>query len=577
MQNETKNCQNCKKDFVIEKDDFSFYEKIKVPPPTFCPECRIIRRMLYRNERSLYKQDCDLCKKPTISMYDPENGYIVYCVSCYASDKWDPLKYGVDFDFSKSFFEQLEKLFKKVPRRALYQDYAVNSDYTNQSVYMKNCYLCFGGHHYEDCAYCAQNFYLKNCLDTDFSSKSEFCLQSIHLKNCFRIKFGYYSEDCLDSFFIYDCKNCSNCIACTNLRNKSYCILNKQYSKEKYEEKLKELNLSNIDSIEKIKKVFWQHSLTFPRKYANVKNITNSTGNDLEQLRNCKYVFSVSEAENVRYTFFSPTGAKDCFDIDHTGLGTTETYELHSGFGDNRVFFSNRVYDSHNVSYSDDVYNSQNIFACAGLRKKSYCVFNKQYSKEEYEKLVLKIIEHMNSMPYVDKKERVYKYGEFFPIDIMPFAYNDSVVYEYFTLTKEKILESGYKYKEIEGKIYKPTLLANQLPLIEEANEKILKEIIQCDHIRNCNHRCTLAFRITQNELNLYKSLSAPLPTLCPNCRHMERMKLLNPPRLYKRSCMCDKSNHGHDRKCANEFETPYPEVRPEIIYCEDCYKKEVY
>jgi hypothetical protein len=24
-------CQNCKNDFVIESDDFSFYEKIKVP------------------------------------------------------------------------------------------------------------------------------------------------------------------------------------------------------------------------------------------------------------------------------------------------------------------------------------------------------------------------------------------------------------------------------------------------------------------------------------------------------------------------------------------------------------------
>jgi hypothetical protein len=32
---ETKICQNCKKNFIIEPDDFGFYEKIKVPPPTF--------------------------------------------------------------------------------------------------------------------------------------------------------------------------------------------------------------------------------------------------------------------------------------------------------------------------------------------------------------------------------------------------------------------------------------------------------------------------------------------------------------------------------------------------------------
>ena len=53
---ETRQCQNCKKDFIIEPDDFSFYEKIKVPPPTFCPECRMIRRMAFRDYRVLYKR-----------------------------------------------------------------------------------------------------------------------------------------------------------------------------------------------------------------------------------------------------------------------------------------------------------------------------------------------------------------------------------------------------------------------------------------------------------------------------------------------------------------------------------------
>ena len=56
-------CQNCKKDFIIEPEDFNFYEKIKVPPPTFCPWCRFIRRMAWRNERALYKRTCDLCQK----------------------------------------------------------------------------------------------------------------------------------------------------------------------------------------------------------------------------------------------------------------------------------------------------------------------------------------------------------------------------------------------------------------------------------------------------------------------------------------------------------------------------------
>jgi len=571
-------CQNCKGKFIIEPDDFGFYEKIKVPAPTWCPQCRMIRRMNFRNERSLYKQNCDLCKKSVISMYAPENKYVVYCNDCYSSDKWNPMDYAQDYNFSKNFFEQLGELFKKIPRRALYQDYAVNSEYTNQSVYMKNCYLCFGGHHYEDSSYCAQNFFLKNCLDVDFSHKSELCFESIHLINCFKVRYGYYSENCIDSWFVYGCRNCSDCVGCTNLVNKNHCIFNEQYTKEEYEKKIKEMNLSERDNSEKVKKEFWKHSLNFPRKYANIKNIIDSTGDDLEQTRNCRYAFSVSEGENIRYTFFSPTGAKDCYDLDHVGLGTSESCELHSGFGDNRILFSNRVYDSHDVSYSDDVYNSENIFACAGLRKKSYCVFNKEYSKDAYKVLIEKIKKHMDEMPYKDKRDRTFKYGEFFPIEIIPFSYNDSVVYEYFPLTKKEILEKGYKYKEPEIKNYKPTILANQLPTILKVDEKILQEIAQCEHMGKCNHKCTTAFKIIQNELNICKILKVSLPKLCPNCRHIERIEILNPPKLYHGTCMCNNENHSHGTdKCDIEFETSYAPDRPEIVYCEKCYQQEVY
>ncbi len=575
---ENKTCQNCKKEFTVEPEDFNFYEKIKVPPPTWCPECRMIRRMLFRNERSLYKQNCGLCGKSTISMYDPESKYEVYCIDCFNSDKWNSSDFEQDYDFSCSFFEQFGEFLKKIPRRALYRDFDVNSEYTNQSVYMKNCYLCFGGHHYEDSDYCAQNFFLKNCLDVNFSSKSEFCFDSIRLRNCFRVRFGYYSENCIDSWFIYNCRNCQNCVGCTNLRNKNYCIFNKQYNKEEYENKIKELALSQRENIENIRKEFWKQSISFPRKFANVKNIINSTGDNLEQVKNCRNSFNLTEDENVNCSFFVPTGGKDCFDLDHVGLGTSECYEIHSAFGDNRVFFSNRVYYSHDVEFSDDCYNCENLFACASLRKKQYCIFNKQYGKEEYNELVSKIKKHIDEMPYIDKKGRIYKYGEFFPIDIMPFAYNDSVVNEYFTLTKKEILNRGYKYKEPETKNYKPTILSHQLPVIEIANEKILKEIVQCDHLGHCNDKCTTAFRIIQNELNICKTLGIPLPSLCPNCRHMERMRLFNLPRLYHRQCMCDKKNHFHGtEKCEIEFETSYAPDRPEIVYCEKCYQQEVY
>jgi hypothetical protein len=104
-------CQNCKKDFTIEPDDFSFYEKIKVPAPTFCPECRLIQRMNWRNERSLYKKKNSASKnsEEILSMYSPDVIYSIYDKEYWWSDKWDPMKYGLEFDFSTFCEKRLDE------------------------------------------------------------------------------------------------------------------------------------------------------------------------------------------------------------------------------------------------------------------------------------------------------------------------------------------------------------------------------------------------------------------------------------------------------------------------------------
>jgi len=45
-------------------------------------------------------------------------------------------------------------------------------------------------------------------------------------------------------------------------------------------------------------------------------------------------------------------------------------------------------------------------------------------------------------------------------------------------------------------------------------------------------------------------------------------LKFRNPLRLWTRQCMRE--------GCPNTFETSYAPDRPEIVYCEQCYLKEV-
>jgi len=107
---ETRKCQNCKASFAIEPEDFKFYEKMQVPPPTFCPMCRFQRRLMFRNERALYKDKCDLCGEDMISVFSPDKPFKVYCSPCWWSDNWDPLASGQEYDPSRNFFEQMKEV-----------------------------------------------------------------------------------------------------------------------------------------------------------------------------------------------------------------------------------------------------------------------------------------------------------------------------------------------------------------------------------------------------------------------------------------------------------------------------------
>lgn len=234
MEAQIKICQNCKQDFVIESEDFNFYEKIKVPPPTFCGECRSQRRMAWRNERSLYKRNCDLCKKNIISIYPKEVSFPVYCYDCWWSDKWDPLDYALDYDFSKSLLKQLLELNSKVPHQALNVLGNFNSPYINQAWHSKDSYMCFDLGYGENVLYSNACHFIKDSSDCSYSKKLDLCYECIDTRDSSMSSYLHNCKNCLDSSFLYGCNGCSSCLLCSNLRSKSYCILNKQYSKDEY-------------------------------------------------------------------------------------------------------------------------------------------------------------------------------------------------------------------------------------------------------------------------------------------------------------------------------------------------------
>jgi len=574
MESQSNICQNCNNNFVIDNDDLLFYEKMKTPLPTFCSECRFVRRLIWRNERTLYRRRCDAPNHSEfiISMYSPSSKSPVFDSNYWNSSDWDAMDYGIDLDFSVPFFNKISKLVSIVPVQSLFNLNSLNSDYSNCTFDSKNCYLNFASDKNEDTAYLYHSIENKNSFDMISSRKNENCYELLDSERCFNCSNIYLSEGCIDSMYLYDCRNCQDCIGCYGLRNSKYFIFNKKYSLEDYKKVIESLNLGTNSGKKNIENEYNNLLQKIPRRFFNGRHTSNSSGNYINGGENCKNCFDIEgPAKDLKYTSYGVTNMNSVYDSYAIGFNIENAYEvLVGGNGTYNSSFSTYIPNSFNITYSCSLSNCHDCFACVGLKNKSYCILNKQYTKEEYESLVPKIIKHMNDMPYLDSKGRVYKYGEFFPSELSPFSYNETIAQEYFPLTKEQALNQGCKWKDKEARNYNIDIKTEDIPDdISKITDDITSKVIECFHKGTCNQQCTEAFKIIPEELQFYKRMNLPIPRLCPNCRHYERLSQRNPMKLWTRKCMKE--------GCTITFETSYSPDRPEIIYCEKCYQKEVY
>lgn len=584
-------CQSCRKEFELLPGDAEFYGQLKVAPPTFCFHCRLQRRMTWRNERSLYKRTCDAPGhgEEIISMYPPGAPYTVYDRDYWWSDGWDPVAYGKDYDFDQPFFRQFSELLKQVPLPNLSLINSVNSDYSNFTDGNKNCYLVFGAGWNENVNYGNKIAGNRDSQDLLNDTKCELSYECVNCVECYRLFYSANSKNCSDSYFLYNCRNCQDCFGCVNLVKKSFCIFNEQYTKEEYKKKLEEMGVGSRAKIaelrEKVRQGLYLRSI---HRYANIFNSTEVTGDNINNSKNCKMSFDLwQNAEDSNYLYGS-LDLKNCYDCNG-GFQNEYSYEMVDCNVGTRNMAGVIIYSSNDVAYAVNCHSSSDLFGCIGLRGRQYCILNKQYTKEEYEALVPKIIAHMGSMQYQDRKGRKYAYGDFFPIELSPHAYNETLAQEYFTLTKDDADAAGFPWREETEKHHAATLLSKDVPdTIARTDDSVLEQVIACAHEGRCREQCTSAFKLIPGELQFYKKLNIPIPVLCPNCRHYARLREQNPMELWRRTCQCEGAGspnaaykntaaHFHGEKiCPNAFETNYAPNRPEIVYCEACYQSEV-
>lgn len=532
-----KNCSLCGSKFEITAEDQVFYAGIDVCEPENCPECRLMRRLQERNARKLYYRTCNFSNKKIISVYHENQIFPVYNPEAWWSDDWDALTYGVDFDFNRSFFEQLLELKNRVPHSSVFviSGTMENSEFTNCTGYLKNCYLVSEADYDEDCMYCNRITNSKDLIDCSFCYDSELCYECLDCSKCRNLKFSQECTNCSDSLFLKNCNSCQDCIGCINQRHKQYMIFNKQYSKEEYEIEKEKLALNNHENIKNFSEKALEFFQTQAQKAIEGEQNENVVGDHIYNSKNAFHCFDCRYVEDCKYCAKVTDGVKNCFDYLSWGFKAELMYEC-AGCGDNAYnmkFCSTCTTNITNLEYSMHCVTSSDLFGCVGLKKKKFCILNKQYSESEFHELKKRIVEHM---------KKTGEWGKFFPIELCSFGYNETIAMDHFPLTKEEALQRGYKWSDYEM----PAPKAEDSTLCEISGR---------------------AFRITKQENEFYKKMDLALPTRHPDQRHADRMKKRAQYKLQTINCA----------KCQKEIVCSIKNIPVKTSLCDECYLKEVY
>lgn len=271
-----------------------------------------------------------------------------------------------------------------------------------------------------------------------------------------------------------------------------------------------------------------------------------------DYLYHCKDSFHCFNCYNIRdcsYCTNIVLGANDCQDIDVWGDGLELCYEGCCVGENTRSAIANLFVSkgAENIYYSQFCSRQvRNLFGCIGLKHKENCIFNIQYSKAEYEELAAKIVQHMQGTK---------EWGEFFPVALSPFAYNESVAQEYFPLEKTECLQKGWRWTE------KPAhqSLSKKVTVTNDSANNGNTQILVCPESGR-------QFKLQQTESVFYQKTKLPLPTFHPEVRHQKRFGLRNTRKLWERECS----------GCNCELQTSYSPDSQQAVLCEDCYQQAI-
>ena len=140
----------------------------------------------------------------------------VYDYKYFIGDTFDPMSFGTVYDPNKKPLEQLFEMRKVFPMPSfLNRDPAsVNSEYSNGGRNTNNAYFSSGCFESEDIWYTAFASKSREILDSQELSAYDMVYKALFSDHLYKSAYIYFSDNCSTSYFLYDCRNCTDCFGC---------------------------------------------------------------------------------------------------------------------------------------------------------------------------------------------------------------------------------------------------------------------------------------------------------------------------------------------------------------------------
>lgn len=545
--------------WMMDELEISYYRKFGSPPSKYSPQTRLKLLGGFRSGFEIFWNRHAFTGEPILSYIHPDVPIpVISDTEWHALDIGAMPEYQGQIDPLKSFFDQFRDLVRKVPMGARREWKNVVNTIGSGMWDVEDCYMAFstvGVKRSMYTFYCLEGS--EDMVQSVHVNASQNCFAATQITRCHSCNVAVISFDCLKCDFIFDCRNCEFVFGGSNLRNKKYVWFNEQLSREEWERRRTEVDLSCRSTFKRYQQQFLAmvEMAAYPENF-NV-NSPECTGDYLIdglrsrdcytslRLTDCAWMHGSKEAESSAFC----VGAYPATQLFMCAMVTNSS----------QVKFCMTCGRSQNIEYCFNCHDCENCFGCVGLRNKKFCIFNKQYSEEEY---WIKLDEIKCAM--LDRGE----YGDFFPQDLSPSATQFSHSTMYFDLTTEEIKALGAPILDPD----KGVVLAPKKTVEEPARNvqdvpDCLAQVDPATWVSKpfIDQALNRRWSVVPKEFAFYQSHNLPFPEEHYSSRLRKQILLMNLPEYQTSTCVvCQKSIRVAKNKT-------FPHRR---LHCMDCYLK---